>query len=107
MRNPCYFRSKSFNMVFFFLKHTFRNKERKINIRVTRFFKLAVKLRLNIFPNSKPIRLNDHCSTHWSIIYEFSLLDNIGIPLSKVILHRGNFFNKLFVRSEEHTSELQ
>src|SRR5699024_11204276 len=95
MRNPCYFRSKPFNMIFFFLKHTFRNKEWKINIRVTRVFKLAVKLRLNIFPNSKTIGLNNHRSTDRTIIHEFRLLYDINILQTKLILQLGNIFNKL------------
>src|SRR5699024_11795950 len=61
------------------------------------FLKHSVQLIANIFPNGKTVWLNDHRSTYLSVINKLCLLDNVCIPLSKIIFRCRNFFNKMFL----------
>ena len=50
MSHPCNFRCKSFNMILFFLKKTFRDHNRKIYIFYTCLFKTCIQFLLDILP---------------------------------------------------------
>src|SRR5699024_10140432 len=60
------------------------------------FLKLSVQFIANIFPNSKTVRLNNHCSTYFFLINKLCLFDNVCIPLSNNVFHCRNFFYILF-----------
>src|SRR5690625_1997961 len=64
---------------------------------MTSFLKLSVQFITNIFPNRKTVWLNDHRSAYLSVINKLCLFDNVCIPLSKIVFHCRNFFNKLFL----------
>ena len=62
-RYPCYFRCKTFYVVFFFLQKRFRNKHRHVYILYTCLFESAVKFMLDVFsPDFLTCRFNCHAS---------------------------------------------
>ena len=95
--DPCNFRSKAFDMVFFFLKKAFGNEHRHINVFVAGCFKTCVEKFLDVFPDCVTIRAKDHASANAGIIDKFSFFYNVGVPLGKIVLHGGDCLNHFFL----------
>ena len=95
--NPCTFGGKALNMVFFFLQKTFGNKHRHINILVTCFFETAVKVSLNIFPDSISVGADNHTALYARIVNELSFFNDVGVPFCKVLISACDSFNHFFV----------
>src|SRR5690625_4606491 len=66
------------------------------------FFYFLVNRMTNLLPNRKSVRFNNHRASYWTIIDKIGLLNDICIPLAKIVFHRRNFFNKLFM-THQHT----
>ena len=90
MSHPCNLRGKTFYMIFLFIKKRLRDKDRHINILYTGLFKSAVKLMLDILPDRITCRFDRHTALNTCIATELSLLNNVCIPLSKILIHRRN-----------------
>ena len=88
MSNPCNLRSKTFYMILFFIKKRLRDKDRHVNILYAGFFKSAVKLMLDILPDRITCRFDRHTSFYTGVATKLSLLNNVCIPLSKILIHR-------------------
>ena len=88
MSHPCNLRSKTFYMIFLFIKKRLRDKDRHVNVLYTGFFKSAVKLMLDILPDCITCRFDRHTALNTCIATELSLLNNVCIPLSKILIHR-------------------
>ena len=52
---------------------------------MTGFFKTAVKPGLHVFPKGPAIRTHYHTTPHWGLISKLSLLDQLVVPLSKIL----------------------
>ena len=92
MGNPCYFRSKSFYMVFLFLKQTLRNQHRQIYILYPCLFESAVKFVLDVFPDCIASRFDYHASLYAGIITQLCFLHDIGVPLGEIHVHGSDAF---------------
>ena len=90
MSHPCNLRGKTFYMIFLFIKKRLRDKDRHINILYTGLFKSAVKLMLDILPDRITCRFDRHTALNTCIATKLSLLNNVCIPLSKILIHRRN-----------------
>ena len=93
MRYPCYFRCKTFYVVFFFLQKRFRNKHRHVYILYTCLFESAVKFMLNVFPDCITCRFDCHASFYTCVAAQFRFFDNVCIPLCKIVFHGSDRFN--------------
>ena len=92
MRYPCYFRCKTFYVVFFFLQKRFRNKHRHVYILYTCLFESAVKFMLDVFPDCITCRFNCHASFYTCVAAQLCFFYNIRIPLCKIFLHGSDGF---------------
>ena len=90
MSYPCNLRGKTFYMIFLFIKKRLRDKDRHVNVLYTGFFKSAVKLMLDILPDRITCRFDRHTALNTCIATKLSLLNNVCIPLSKILIHRRN-----------------
>ena len=88
MSHPCNLRSKTFYMILLFIKKRLRDKDRHVNVLYTSLFKSAVKLMLDILPDRITCRFDRHTALNTCIATKLSLLNNVCIPLSKILIHR-------------------
>ena len=90
---PCYFRCKTFYMIFFFLKQTFRDQHRHVYILYAGLFESAIQLMLDILPDCIACWFDRHTSFYAGIIDQLCFFYHIGIPLCKIFIHRCDCFN--------------
>lgn len=57
---------------------------------VTGLFKTAVKLLVDVLPDCVTCRFDDHVAFDRRIVNQLCFLNNIGVPLCKIFLHRGD-----------------
>ena len=96
MSYPSNLRSEALDMILFLLEETLGDKHRHTNILVASSLEHSIEDALDIFPDSIAIGSDDHTALNASIFDKLSFFANIGIPLCKVLVHRGNSGNHLF-----------
>lgn len=90
MCHPCYLRCESLNMILFLLEQALRDEQRHIYVLYTGLFKTAVKLLVDVLPDCVTCRFDDHAAFDRRIVNQLCFLNNIGVPLCKIFLHRGD-----------------
>ena len=95
--NPSNLRSKALYVILFLFEERFGNKHRHINIFNACFLESCVENLLYILPDSVAVGANDHTTLYAGIINKVGFLNDVGIPFSKILIHRGDFGNQLFI----------
>ena len=95
--DPRHFGSKAFHMVFFALQQAFRNKKRHHDVFMPQRLEPRVQIVADILPQRRRVRAHDHAAAHAAIRRQLGFFDHIGIPLGKILVHRGDGFYHLFV----------
>ena len=96
--DPRHLWRKALNVIFFALQQSFGDEHRHHNVFVPSFLEHAVEKVFNVFPNSRTVWTHDHAAAHTGIVSKIGLSYDIGIPLSKVNIHRGDVFHQfLFI----------
>src|SRR5688572_6220185 len=90
---------KSFCILFFRFKQALWYKQGKISILVPGILKHLVELSLHILPKRIAIRLNNHTTTHRTVICQSCLYNQVVVPLGIIFLHACNFLTHLFLFS--------
>ena len=94
---PCYLGSKALNVLLLLIKKRLGNKERHVNILMSRHLKARIKNLLNILPDSVSVGTIDHATLNACISDEIRLCANVGIPLCEIIAHGCYLLNELFL----------
>ena len=94
--DPGHFRREALHMIFLFVEQTLRNKKRHIAIFYACRLKAPIEETLDALPDCITGGLNDHTSLDARIVAELCLPHNIRIPLCEILIHRSNFFDRLF-----------
>ena len=55
------------------------------------------QLKIQDFLDSNDVRANDHTAFHAGVFDQFCLFHHVGVPLGKIVLHRGNGIYHFFV----------
>ena len=97
MSNPSNLGRKSCNVVFFLLEKRFGNEHRHIYVLVSKLLEARVKNFLNVFPYCISVRADNHAALYAGIINKIGLFNDVCIPFSKILFHRGDFGNQLFI----------
>ena len=81
MRNYGAFLGEAFNMLCLTAEERFRNQQREISILHSCFLELVIKYTLHLFPDSITVRLDNHTSSHISLLCQISLHNKFVVPL--------------------------
>ena len=94
---PCNLGSKALNVVLFLLEQAFGDKHRHTNVFVSRFLEHTVKNALNILPDSIAVGSYNHTALNACVLNKLSLFADVCVPLSEILVHRGNGVNHFFI----------
>ena len=88
--DPGHLRGEAFHMVLLFLQKALRYEHGHIDILVAGGLEHAVEDVLDILPNGVAVGADDHAAADAAVIDQLGLFNDIGIPLRKIVLHRGD-----------------
>ena len=96
--DPCYLRCKSVDEFPFFFEKAFRDQDRHCHVDMSGFLELCIHDLLHILPDGITIGAKDGKALNRCILDKFCFSADIGIPLSKILLHIGNLLNFFLFR---------
>lgn len=99
---PCTFGSKALNVILLLLEQAFGDKHRHINVLVTGLLKAAVKVSLDIFPNSVAVGTDHHAALYAGIINQLCLFYDVGIPFCKILVAACDSLDHFFIVSHKN-----
>src|SRR5215467_6926141 len=79
------FRRKAFHVMLLFFDEALWDKQRKCDVLVTSRLEAAVERALNILPKRPAVRAHDHAATHWRVVRQLRLQDQLVVPLRKIL----------------------
>ena len=94
---PCHLRRKALNVILFLLEKALRDKHRHTNILMSQSLEFGIKDMLHIFPYRIAVGTYYHTALYACIFYKLCLFADVGIPLSKILVHRGYLGYQLFI----------
>ena len=96
-RNDSTLGSKSLNVILLSLKKALGYEHRHIYVLMSKSLESCIEIVLDILPYCISVRTDYHTSLYARIISKLCFLYNVGIPLSKVNVHRRDLLNHFFI----------